>query len=166
MILMQQWSLYHFPRGIAICQSRHVGVVGVIDTPPLFCKTKLALQDYFRSYSIQTVSLFFQSRKQSVTCSEQFKSAIANHSVQHNHIMKGCHSANHRNRQWIRHIKEFIWIRKANPMNRGWGAHQLSHVYDPFPSKAPSRGQHRRRLGCLPPLWWWPSTRMAETVQL
>ncbi len=94
-----------------------------------------------------------QKRKQSV--SEQSKSAIADHSVQHNHIInwKEAKVLTTETDKGARHIKESIWIRKAsNTMNRDEGAHQLSHVYDPFLTKAPSRGQHRRKLGCLPSL--------------
>ena len=75
-------------------------------------------------------------RKQSV--SEQSKSAIADHSVQHNHIInwKEAKVLTTETDKGARHIKESIWIRKANnTMNRDERAHQLSHVYDPFLTK-------------------------------
>ena len=74
------------------------------------------------------------SRKQSQ--SELFKSAIADHAVQYNHVInwdsakilgKECNTS-------IRRICESMWIRRRGPqaMNRDEGAHFLSHVFDPF----------------------------------
>ncbi len=102
--------------------------------------------------------------------SAQSKSAITDHSLLLNHIMNWMDSRvlTTKTNQGGRHIKESIWIRKAtNTINREKGAHQLRLMYDPFLTKAPSRGQHRRKLGSLPSLWWWSSTKlMAETVRL
>ena len=94
-----------------------------------------------------------QTRKQSV--GEQSKSAIADHAVQHNHVInwkdakvldKECNTG-------ARHIRESIWIRKRSPntMNRDEGAHFLSHVYDPLlGASAPSVGDKsasKQKLG-------------------
>ena len=81
--------------------------------------------------------------------SKQFKSAIADHAVQLNHVIswqdakildKECDRD-------VRHIKESIWIRKRAPntMNRDEGAHYLSHVYDPLLT-TPTSGDHRSRI--------------------
>ena len=107
-----------------------------------------------------------QTRKQSE--SKQSKSAITDHAVQHNHVIKRqdakilakeCVSNVH-------HIKEAIWIRRCapNPMNRDKGAHYLSHVYDPLLA-TPTYGDRRNRRGDqVPSLWWSVLTRTHETV--
>ena len=74
------------------------------------------------------------SRKQSQ--SELSKSALANHTVQYNHVIdwdnakilgKGCNAS-------IRRICESMWVRRRGPqaMDRDEGAHFVSHVFDPF----------------------------------
>ena len=93
-----------------------------------------------------------QSRKQSE--SEQSKSAIADHAVQHNHVInwqdakileKECVAD-------VRHIKEAIWIRRRAPntMNRDEGAHYLSHVYDPLLATPTSGSRRNRRSDQVP----------------
>ena len=93
-----------------------------------------------------------QTRKQSE--SEQSKSAIADHAVQHNHVInwqdakilaKECVAD-------VRHIKEAIWIRRRAPntMNRDEGAHYLSHVYDPLLATPTSGSRRNRRSDQVP----------------
>ena len=93
-----------------------------------------------------------QTRKQSE--SEQSKSAIADHAVQHNHVInwqdakileKECVAD-------VRHIKEAIWIRRCAPntMNRDEGAHYLSHVYDPLLATPTSGSRRNRRSDQVP----------------
>ena len=107
-----------------------------------------------------------QTRKQ--TESEQSKSAIADHAVQHNHVInwqdakilaKECVSD-------VRHIKEAIWLRRCTPntMNRDKGAHYLSHVYDPLLATPTSGDRRNRRGDQVPSFWWSVLTRTHETV--
>ena len=109
-----------------------------------------------------------QTRKRSE--SEQSKSAIADHAVQHNHVInwqdakilaKECVSD-------VRHIKEAIWIRRRAPntMNRDEGAHYLhvSHVYDPLLATSTFGDGQNRRGDQVPSFWWSVLTRTHETV--
>ncbi len=67
------------------------------------------------------------------------KSATADQSVQHNHIInwEGARVLTETD-QGARHIKESFWIRKVNnTMNRDEGTYQLSHVYNYFYPKRP-----------------------------
>ena len=107
-----------------------------------------------------------QNRKQSE--SEQSKSTIADHAVQHNHVInwqyakilaKECVSD-------VRYIKEAIWItrRAPNTMNRDEGAHYLSHVYDPLLATPTSGDRRNRRGDQVPSFWWSVLTRTHEIV--
>ena len=75
-----------------------------------------------------------QARKQSIT--ELSKSAIADHAVQENHVIKWEDSRilTKESNVAARRIRESIEIRKKgrNTMNRDEGAHLLSHLYDPL----------------------------------
>ena len=74
------------------------------------------------------------------------RSAITDHAVDENHVIDWrdikvlSRDSNTRSRQ----VREAIWIRKGNTMNRDKGGYQLSHVYDgllkPQPPRRGGRG--------------------------
>ncbi len=68
--------------------------------------------------------------------SELNKSAITDHSSQHNHLIDWDRAevVNQESNQWLRWVKEAIHICKeemrGQVMNRGEGRYHLCHIYD------------------------------------
>ena len=66
------------------------------------------------------------------SATEVHKSAITDHMIQNNHLpdWNNTKVLARETNNTIRRIREAIWIRKKDNMNRDEGAYQLSHIYD------------------------------------
>ena len=78
-----------------------------------------------------TTGIFARAEKTRAACN---KSAITDHVCNENHVIDWdkAEIIDRESDKSGRHIREEIWIRKTDNMNRDEGSYQLSHVWDKF----------------------------------
>ena len=81
---------------------------------------------------VDSIAVIFTGAEKTRAASIYNKSAITDHVCNENHVIdwENVKVIDRESDKADRHIREAIWIRKTENMNRDEGSYQLSHVWD------------------------------------